>query len=43
MNSLSHQAARDLMAAVVLSVAATVCAQDYPTRDITFIVPFGKK
>jgi len=30
-----------LMAAVLLSVTATVCAQDYPNRDITFIVPYA--
>ena len=30
-----------LMAAVLLSVTATVCAQDYPNRDITFIVPYN--
>ena len=32
---------RGLMVAVLLSIAATVCAADYPKRDITFIVPFG--
>ena len=29
-----------LMAAVMLSVTATVHAQNYPNRDITFIVPY---
>ena len=29
------------MVAVTLSVTATVCAQDYPNRDITFIVPYN--
>ena len=47
MKYFTRQAARGLMVAVTLtavvtlSVTATVCAQDYPNRDITFIVPFG--
>jgi tripartite-type tricarboxylate transporter receptor subunit TctC len=40
MKCLARQAARGFLAAVALSVTA-VCAQDYPNRDITFIVPFG--
>lgn len=41
MKCLARQAARGFVAAVLLSASATACAQDYPTRDITFIVPFG--
>ncbi|MBI4292351.1 MAG: tripartite tricarboxylate transporter substrate binding protein [Betaproteobacteria bacterium] len=41
MKCVSRHAARAFVAAVALSVTAAVCAQDYPTRDITFIVPFG--
>ena len=36
-----HRSLQRLMAAVLLAVTASVCAQDYPTRDITFIVPFA--
>lgn len=35
------RALRCLMVAVMFAVTATVCAQDYPNRDITFIVPFS--
>ncbi len=39
--SARQRALQCLMVAVLWGVAATVWAQTYPNRDITFVVPFG--
>jgi tripartite-type tricarboxylate transporter receptor subunit TctC len=41
MRFLTRQPMRSLMAAVMLSITAAAGAQHYPSRDITFIVPYG--
>jgi tripartite-type tricarboxylate transporter receptor subunit TctC len=41
MKNITRQAVRGLMAAVMLSVTATAVAEKYPSRDITFVVPYG--
>jgi tripartite-type tricarboxylate transporter receptor subunit TctC len=41
MKNFTRQVVPGLMAAVLLCVTATAHAQNYPNRDITFIVPFS--